>query len=107
MSLDKLRQTKREEIRQRVALTPGWAILWYDSKIPRRDAWGTNGRGVPVDRSQCTVTTSIYTCLRFRLELTERTRIEGQVFCCSAKTFESTTGGEETAPIRDGIVVGG
>ena len=48
---DRQGQTKRLEMRRRVALMPGWARLWTASKMGRRKATGTSGLKTPEEVS--------------------------------------------------------
>jgi len=50
-SRDMCGHTKREEMRRRVALIPGWPREWMWSKTWRRKERGTRGRKVEVEMS--------------------------------------------------------
>jgi hypothetical protein len=81
-------QQNRAEMRRRVALVPGWVMVWMLEKISLRYRSGTIGLMRPLETSQRMWPAAKGTAWRWRLDLS-RDCIEGQDRCAAAIAAKS------------------
>jgi hypothetical protein len=82
-------QQNRAEIRRRVALVPGWAMVWMLVKTSRRYCSGTIGRVMPLEMSQRMWPDAKGKACRRRLDPSSDC-VEGQDRCAAAIAAKST-----------------